>query len=180
MPITNLPDEIKKNISLGITDELVSNRFLKRLEEGNYTRDENPQSHYCVYFLPYNPETKRVFIIHHKKAGLWLFPGGHIDKGETLTQTLKREIQEELGVVDKVKEEIQPFLLTIILIENPNIPCKEHLDIWYRIPASENEFNIDPREFHATRWTTIEEARGIITDKPNLDALDRMEKFFES
>ena len=26
--------------------------FLKRLEEGSFTRDENPQSHFCAPLLP--------------------------------------------------------------------------------------------------------------------------------
>jgi len=44
-------------------------------------------------------------------------------------QTVNREIEEELGVKEKIKEEIKPFLLTITPIENRLQPCKEHLDI---------------------------------------------------
>ena len=60
----------------------IADQFLSRLEEERPTRDENEQTHFCVYFLPFNPETKQVFIGDHRKSGLWLVPGGHIDMEE--------------------------------------------------------------------------------------------------
>lgn len=79
------------------------------------------------------------------KSGLWLAPGGHIDKDEHLLQTLNREIEEELGAKERIKENIRSFLLTITPINNPVQACKEHLDIWYRFPTDGSEFNVDPR-----------------------------------
>lgn len=177
--MNNLYDYIKTEIDSNICSKEVGNRFFSRLDEGSPTRDENTISHFCCYFLPYNPVTKQVFIVHHKKSSLWLAPGGHIDKGEHPMQTLNREIEEELGVKDKIKEKIKPFLLTITLINNPIRPCKEHLDIWYKFSADGSEFNVDPKEFHDTKWLTIDEARKLVTDPPNIEALDKMEQLFK-
>ncbi len=165
--------EIQKIINPSICDsENTRINFLKRLEEGAFTRDENPQSHFCAYFLPYNAENKKVFIVHHKKSGLWISPGGHIDKGEGLLETLNREIDEELGVKTFFKELPSPFLLTITPIENKVQPCKTHLDIWYLVKTDGVNFNVDPKEFHETKWLTIDEAEKIITDTPNRKALE--------
>jgi len=172
-----LKEQITKIIDLSICDSKNTRmNFLKRLEEGNFTRDENPQTHFCVYFLHYNPKNKRVFIVHHKKSGLWLSPGGHINKDEELLETLNREIDEELGVKDFFKETPSPFLLTITPIENKVQPCKIHYDIWYLVLTDGANFNIDSKEFHDAKWLMIDEAEKIITDQPNRKALGIISK----
>ncbi|MBI2484289.1 NUDIX domain-containing protein [Candidatus Uhrbacteria bacterium] len=173
-----LYDEIGKIIDPTICDsEHTRANFLKRLEEGSLTRDEHPQSHYCVYFLPYNQRDKKVLIAHHKKSGLWISPGGHIDKGEGLFETLNREIDEELGVTHFFQELQSPFLLTITPIENKVQPCKTHYDIWYLVLSDGSNFNVDPKEFHETRWLTIAEAEKIVTDGPNRKALETIKQY---
>ncbi len=152
--------------------------FLARFYEGQPTRDEEKASHFCVYFLPYNPGSKKVFIVHHKKSGLWLSPGGHIDKGETPLEALAREMKEELGVAYEPSANSQPFLLTITPIENAIQPCKAHYDLWFSVRQDGGHFQIDPREFHQTRWLTVAEARELVTDPPNLEALENIEQNF--
>src|SRR5258706_5075312 len=96
-----MPDfaaEIRKIVKESAGKESAKKRILERLEVGNYTREEDSASHFSVYFLPYNPKTGEVFIVDHKKSSLWLFPGGHVDKGELPLQTAIREIGEELGI----------------------------------------------------------------------------------
>lgn len=173
-----LSEQIRIVINPLICNRQVCNYWSERLNQGLLTRDENERSHFCIYFLPYNPATRQVFIAHHKKSGLWISPGGHIDKGEILMQALSREIEEELGVRGKIKEEVKPFLLTITPINREGHFCKEHFDIWYLIPTDGSEFNIDPREFHETRWMTVAEARRLVTDPPNIEALDKIEELF--
>lgn len=167
---------VSKILDSSICDSLETfSAFTQKLKKGSPTRDENPQYHFCAYFLPYNSKNKEVFIIHHKKSGLWLSPGGHVDKEETLFEALNREINEELGVKEFFGEEPSPFLLTITPIENRVQPCKTHYDVWYLLSTDGSNFNIDLAEFHDTKWLAIEEARKIITDKANLKALEIIE-----
>ena len=158
----------------------VHEMFLARIDDGKPTRDEEKASHFCVYFLPYNPDSKKVFIVHHKKSGLWISPGGHIDKGETPLEALAREMKEELGVTYEPSANSQPFLLTITPIENPVQPCKAHYDLWYSVRQDGGDFQIDAGEFHETRWLTVAEARELVTDPPNLKALENIAQNFFS
>ena len=82
-----LADELKELLKNKTSIEIIP-RFLERFSMGNLTRDEDNKSHFCAYFAAYDPNAKEVFIGHHKKSGLWLFNGGHIDKDENLKQKL--------------------------------------------------------------------------------------------
>lgn len=55
-------------------------------------------------------------------GGMWEFPGGKIESGETVVACIKREIQEELGIEIEVGERLitidhtyQEFSLTLIV-----------------------------------------------------------------
>lgn len=40
----------------------------------------------------------RVLLHRHKRLGIWLQPGGHVDPGETCEEAALREVAEETGV----------------------------------------------------------------------------------
>lgn len=42
---------------------------------------------------------QQIVVIKRKDTGEWALPGGMVDPGETITQTLKREFEEEAGNV---------------------------------------------------------------------------------
>ena len=145
-------------------------RYAERIDQGKYTRDENLTSHFCVYFLPYDPTTGRVFLVLHKKADIWITAGGHMDEGELPLETLEREVFEELGVKGARPNPAEPFYLTLTECYNADkYGCVWHFDIWYAVPVNPAEMNVDPIEFHDTRWFTLGEACELLTyqDYPN-------------
>lgn len=153
--------------------------FTRRLQEGNYTRDENPASHLCVYFAAYDPKRGEVFLGHHIKSNIWLFNGGHIDPGETPPEAVIREIGEEWGMTLSQAQIGDPRFLSVTEIDNmPEAPCRLHYDIWYFVAVDKAAFTPDlaclNEEFHQTRWLDRADAQRLITCTSSLQALDRI------
>ncbi|HZS43329.1 MAG TPA: NUDIX domain-containing protein [Candidatus Paceibacterota bacterium] len=170
----DLEKEIAQIIASPEYDPKVQQEFAALLNEGKFLREEGAREHFSLYFLPYNKKEGKVFLVHHKKADQWLAPGGHIDSNETLLQTLNREIEEELRVVNQFSSLPKPFHLSIVELENPRPDCLRHYDIWYLFETDGANFQVNPAEFRETRWFTVEEARKILRDKTNLEALNKL------
>lgn len=157
----------------------IKKQYVLRIHEGHLTRDENPFSHICVYFAAYDPGKKLVFMGRHIKSGLWLFNGGHLDKGELLKNALYREMSEEWSMIIKTDIE-SPSLFTITQIENPKKQiCQVHYDIWYFIPCDKQTFTPDKRclasEFFEWGWKSIEQAKVLTHDTATLGAIDHID-----
>lgn len=172
-------------IATRLTTAPVALEFTKRVKEGLITKNENPDTHFCVYFAAYDPLCKELFIGHHIKSDLWLFNGGHMDKGETPTETLTREIGEEWGVEINLQTVGEPKLITIThIIDQTRVKCKKHYDIWYFVPVSKSEFNPDKdklaTEFFDIGWKSIEESRNLVTEPNTLKAISEFERLFRS
>jgi len=50
-----------------------------------------------VWILTKN-NPKKMLLLHHKKLGKWLQPGGHIEQHENPIETAIREVKEETGI----------------------------------------------------------------------------------
>lgn len=98
---------------------------------------------------------------------VWDIPGGHAEDGETLDATLRRELNEEIGVApvkcqwlatvyapdrDSAAYEIQIFLVVA----------------WKEIPR-----NLCPREHDELGWFTVEDACCLPLAHPDYPALFR-------
>jgi nucleoside triphosphatase len=54
--------------------------------------------HVTVGALIFNPQGKLFLMKSHKWRNKYVVPGGHIELGETIEDTIKREVKEETGL----------------------------------------------------------------------------------
>lgn len=48
----------------------------------------------------------RVLLVHHRKIGLWLPAGGHLEEGEDPAEAAVREVQEETGLKVRILSKV--------------------------------------------------------------------------
>ena len=96
-------------------------------------------------------ENEKILIAKRKNygdgAGLWEFPGGKIEEGESQEECLKRELLEELGINIEVKD-------FIIYALHENIEKNIHLYAYY---AKYIEGIITLEAHDKIKWVSLEE-----------------------
>lgn len=168
--------ELAALAALSLCDgDLMYQDFVARIRQNYITRAENRASHFSAYFLPHDPQSQTVFMVDHRKSGLWLSPGGYLEPGETLIYTLNRETEEELGIERPFSGREKPFMLSISDIANPSQECFTHFDVRYLLQNDGRDFQPDSREVKETRWLDFHDARNLVTDRATLRALDIVE-----
>lgn len=115
-----------------------------------------PPIHLVSYFLVFSPEQSQVLLVDHKKAELWLPPGGHVELNEDPKDTVLREAKEELGIEAKFLFE-KPLFLTVTKTAGQ---VTQHTDVslWYAIKWNpDDQLIYDKEEFHQIQWFEIDE-----------------------
>jgi len=159
-------------------DPRIIAQFKKRIMNGPITREDDPLSHVCAFFLPIHIPSGSIFLVHHKKANDWIPPGGHLDRNESPIQTVRREFAEELSFT-LTSEPCIPFAATILPISNPRTPCRKHFDFWFLVAMRERaSFAWDKREFHAAEWLPYRRAMRKTKQPEYAAIMSRLGLFF--
>ena len=122
-----------------------------------------PPKHLVVYFVPVDAAGRCLLLGDHRKSGLWLPPGGHVEDGEDPREAVAREAEEELGIVASSVDDL-PFFLTV----TPTNDAISHLDVdlWFVLQVRRGApLTPDPREFRSVRWFGLDDERDWPSDR---------------
>jgi len=122
------------------------------------------EKHFCTCVHIYNPKTRNFLLINHRKLGVWLQPGGHIDPDEDPEESALREVYEETGLKVRLlgkrlpgpNDFIQPLAIQKDYIGGGHDHL--HIDIVYAaVPDGNNKLIHNKREASNLRWFSLEE-----------------------
>jgi len=84
--------------------------------------------------------------------GKWSFPGGKLERGENIMETLKREVKEEAGL--DIEENHKVFLkdFTFIRPDGKNV-----VGMCFEVKSKHENVTIPTKEFDEYKWVTPEE-----------------------
>lgn len=152
-------EEVKKMVSRIIPCDaceeahldFVKNWLASDAEIFRIVKPDQPAIHLVSYFMVVDPSTREFLLVDHKKAQLWLSPGGHVEINENPKDTVKREVKEELGIVAEFLFE-EPLFLTVTETVG-DVPRHIDVSFWYLLKGHRQEpLTFDAEEFHQIRW----------------------------
>jgi 8-oxo-dGTP pyrophosphatase MutT (NUDIX family) len=101
----------------------------------------------------------RGIVLHrHKRLGLWLQPGGHIDPGEWPHDGARREAEEETGLAVRHPDD-GPVLLHVDAHDGGR--GHRHLDLRYLLVTTDQDPDPPAGESQDCRWFDWDEAADI-------------------
>lgn len=133
-----------------------------------------PKMHLVSYFIPIDLLNEKIMLVHHRKANLWLPPGGHVDLNEHPRETVSREMEEEL-FTKAVFLMDQPIFLTVTETVNDASPHTD-VSLWYLVEGNaEANYSFDEQEFHQIQWFSLSD----LPTSQTAPQLSRFRKKFE-
>ena len=123
--------------------ETTSN-FIRFVEtEPNCLQRDLKKGHVTASSWVLSPDSSEVLLTHHRKLGIWVQLGGHVDGHSEILQAALREAQEESGISNIRPVSTELFDLDIHRIpENPKEAAHLHFDSRFLLQAETRIFQI--------------------------------------
>lgn len=114
-----------------------------------------PTRHLVCYFVVLDHARGQLLLVAHRKAGLWLPAGGHVEPGEDPWAAVVRECREELAIEAAASPITGERPLFISVTRTRGQGAHTDVSLWYLLDADAHTItSYDQGEFHAIRWLT--------------------------
>ena len=126
----------------------------------------HPVGHFTGSAFVVSADGERTLLMHHRKLGLWVQPGGHADGDPDLAAVALREAQEETGLRGLT---LEPGIFDL---DRHAIPARRdepehfHYDVRFVVRAAAGEAFALNEESLALAWRAI----GTVAADPQADA----------
>jgi 8-oxo-dGTP pyrophosphatase MutT (NUDIX family) len=159
-----LPDDAQERV--------YRTRMLELLEQsGAFHSTHFVPGHFTASAFVLSPERDALLLILHKKLGLWLQPGGHVEPSDvTLAAAARREVAEEVGA--DLEPALQDPLFDIDIHGIPSFrgkPAHEHFDVRFCFQARSRLFTASDEVVRA-QWVPLSQLAEVTSDRSVLRA----------
>ena len=114
---------------------------------------DHPNPHLVSYFPVVDPDAQALLLGAHRKSGLWLPPGGHVEPGEHPRDTVRRECVEELRMP---ADFLHPAPLFVTITRTRGAYPHEDISLWYPLRGHVGRVpDYDPSEYSDMRWFAL-------------------------
>jgi 8-oxo-dGTP pyrophosphatase MutT (NUDIX family) len=136
--------------------------------------------HFTASAFVLSPGRTDLVMIHHKKLGIWVQPGGHVEATDSdLQSAAQREVLEEVGL-----GELEPFAIgdsPLFDLDIHRIPARkaepahEHFDVRFAFVAGAQSL-VASEEVADLRWVPINEVERLGVDQSVLRAVNKLRR----
>ena len=135
--------------------------------------------HFTASAFVLSPDRRDLVLIHHKKLGIWVQPGGHVEPtDDDLLAAARREVFEEVGLAELEAFSSTPGSL-VFDVDIHAIPARkadpahEHFDVRFAFVAKAREL-VHSDEVADLRWVPLSEVEQMGTDESVLRAVGKL------
>jgi 8-oxo-dGTP pyrophosphatase MutT (NUDIX family) len=135
--------------------------------------------HFTASAFVLSPDRRDLVLIHHKKLGIWVQPGGHVEPTDAdLLSAARREVLEEVGLSD-LELLSNPDASPVFDVDIHAIPARkadpahEHFDVRFAFVAKTRQL-VHSDEVADLRWVPLPDVEQMGSDESVLRAVNKL------